>query len=66
MTPLNDIYHISMLVAKDYTQIDRIDYKETFKLVTKINIIRILLSIAINKKNLTPNGHKKYILSRHT
>ncbi|GKE88699.1 retrotransposon protein, putative, ty1-copia subclass, partial [Tanacetum coccineum] len=34
------------LVAKGYTQTHRIDYKETFSLVAKINSIRIMLAIA--------------------
>ena len=36
------------LVAKGYTQPYGIDYQETYALVTKINIIRILLSFASN------------------
>jgi Reverse transcriptase (RNA-dependent DNA polymerase) len=38
------------LVAKGYTQTYGIDYQETFASVVKLNIVRILLSIAVNKK----------------
>ncbi|KAH9650374.1 protein kinase domain-containing protein [Citrus sinensis] len=36
------------LVAKGYTQTYGIDYTDTFALVAKINIIRILLSLVVN------------------
>jgi Reverse transcriptase (RNA-dependent DNA polymerase) len=36
------------LVAKGYIQTHGIDYHEIFASVSKINIIRILLSIAVN------------------
>ena len=36
------------LVAKEYTQKYGVDYQETFAPVTKMNIIRILISIAVN------------------
>ena len=36
------------LVAKGYTQTYGIDYMETFTLVAKINIVRILISLAVN------------------
>jgi Reverse transcriptase (RNA-dependent DNA polymerase) len=38
------------LVAKGYTQIYRIDYEKTFAPVAKMNTVKILLSIAVNKK----------------
>jgi Reverse transcriptase (RNA-dependent DNA polymerase) len=37
------------LVAKSYTQTYGLDYVETFALVAKINIIRVLFSIAVNQ-----------------
>lgn len=36
------------LVAKEYTQIYRIDYMETFAPIAKINIVRVLLSLDAN------------------
>ena len=36
------------LVAKGYTQTYGVDHKENFALVAKLNIIRILISLAIN------------------
>ena len=36
------------LVAKGYTKTYGIDYMETFALVAKINIVRILISLAVN------------------
>ena len=38
----------AMFVAKNYTQTYDIDYFETFSLVTRMNSIRILFSIAVN------------------
>ena len=36
------------LVARGYTQTYGIDYKETFTPVAKMNIVRVLISIAVN------------------
>jgi Reverse transcriptase (RNA-dependent DNA polymerase) len=41
---------VGLLIAKDYNQTYRIDYKETFALVAKMNTIIILLFIAVNQK----------------
>lgn len=38
-----------MLVAKGYTQLNGIDYLETFALMAKMNSIKVLLSIVANK-----------------
>jgi len=37
-----------MLIACDYTQTDYIDYQETFTLVIKMNIVRVVLFIVAN------------------
>ena len=54
------------MVAKGFTQTYRVDYRDTFAPVAKLNSIRILLSIASNlnwplhqlgiKKNVFLNG----------
>ena len=38
--------HKTRLLAKGYTQTYGVDYQETFALVAKMNIVRILLSLA--------------------
>jgi Reverse transcriptase (RNA-dependent DNA polymerase) len=37
------------LVVKNYTQTYGINYQETFALVVKMNIVRILFSLAVNQ-----------------
>ena len=37
------------LMAKGFTQSYGIDYQETFALVAKLNTIRVLISLAVNK-----------------
>ena len=41
-------WYKARLVAKGYTQTYGMDYLETFALIAKMNIIRILLSLATN------------------
>jgi hypothetical protein len=37
-----------MLVAKGYTQTYSVDYRETFSLIAKLNVVRVLLSLVTN------------------
>ena len=37
------------MVAKEFTQTYGVDYEETFALVAKMNSVRILLSLAVNR-----------------
>ena len=41
--------HKAKLVAKGFAQTYDVDYSKTFYLVAKLNIIRVLLSIVVNK-----------------
>ncbi|KAA0025138.1 Retrovirus-related Pol polyprotein from transposon TNT 1-94 [Cucumis melo var. makuwa] len=41
--------HKTRLVAKGFTQTYGVDYSETFSPVAKLNIVRVLLSVAVNK-----------------
>ncbi|XP_070668984.1 uncharacterized mitochondrial protein AtMg00820-like [Malus domestica] len=40
--------HKAILVARGFTQTFGVDYKETFALVVKMNIVKVLLSVAVN------------------
>ena len=40
--------HKARLVAHGFTQIYRVDYKETFAPITKMSTVRVLLSVAVN------------------
>jgi calcineurin-like phosphoesterase family protein len=63
------------LVAKDYTQTYDKDYQEFFALVVEMNIVRILLSIAVNQswtlhqmdvKNILLRNIRKICIHDHT
>ncbi|XP_068309849.1 uncharacterized protein [Pyrus communis] len=41
--------HKAILVARGFTQTFDVDYKETFAPVAKMNSVRVLLSVAVNK-----------------
>ena len=41
--------HKFRLVAKGFTQTYGVNYSETFSLITKMNTVRVLLSVAVNK-----------------
>ena len=40
--------HKARLVARGFTQTFRVDYKETFAPVAKMNSVRVLFSVAVN------------------
>ena len=66
--------HKGRLVAKRFTQTYEIDYSKTFPPVAKLNSVRVLLSVDVNKdwplyqldvKNICLNGEEEVYISPH-
>ncbi|KAA0041976.1 reverse transcriptase [Cucumis melo var. makuwa] len=45
----NKTWHTARLVTKEFTQTYGVNYSETFSSIAKLNTIRVLLSVAVNK-----------------